>query len=397
MAPSRGKKQAMKELESYSIDELEELTGYDRRTISYYISGGLLPKVGRRGPKTRYGREFVDRLAFIRRARDLQDAGKLPSVTLEGIGEILNSLPPEEIIEASKSNRKLLAVFADISGVGEGSDTNKPGGQMWASPGEDNFDSAGLDSWAEAVPESRLASASSRRRYMANDLEVSELMELRSPEASSDAVEASHTVERARTVLDSAHQELERLQEQQRKMREEGEREIEKTRLLAEATSELRKQMQDEVDLLRKNIDELRYQRQKAKPAPRSMELRRRAQMFAKRNHLPLGHLLVAQLRSNPEEPARRAWHLPISQRDIRDTDDVLTVFCEGREPEFEGEFVVLRIPVTEAIGALMPLFKKKTPGRTRCILSAEDDDYLQSINCPGLDFSRFVHPMKHR
>ncbi len=82
----------MRELKSYSIDELEELTGFDRRTVSYYISEGLLPKVGRRGPKTRYGQEFVDRLKFIERVKELQDAGKLPSVKLEDIARLLNRL-----------------------------------------------------------------------------------------------------------------------------------------------------------------------------------------------------------------------------------------------------------------------------------------------------------------
>ena len=55
----------MKDLESYSIEELEQLTGVNRRRISYYISEGLLPKVGRRGRGTRYGREFVDRCGVV--------------------------------------------------------------------------------------------------------------------------------------------------------------------------------------------------------------------------------------------------------------------------------------------------------------------------------------------
>ena len=37
----------MRELESFSIDELVEKSGVDRRTISYYIAEGLLPRVGR--------------------------------------------------------------------------------------------------------------------------------------------------------------------------------------------------------------------------------------------------------------------------------------------------------------------------------------------------------------
>ena len=39
---------------SYTARELEEETGFDRRTIAYYVQEGLLPRVGRRGPRTRY-------------------------------------------------------------------------------------------------------------------------------------------------------------------------------------------------------------------------------------------------------------------------------------------------------------------------------------------------------
>jgi DNA-binding transcriptional MerR regulator len=102
----------MRELESYSIDELEQLTGYDRRTISYYIAEGLLPKVGRRGRNTRYGREFVARLKFIQRVKDQQDAGKLPSVTLTDIGAIIQRLSADDIVEAGKSNKRLAELFA---------------------------------------------------------------------------------------------------------------------------------------------------------------------------------------------------------------------------------------------------------------------------------------------
>ncbi len=56
----------MRELKSYSIDELEELTGFDRRTVSYYISEGLLPKVGRRGPCARSPREASCRASSSR-------------------------------------------------------------------------------------------------------------------------------------------------------------------------------------------------------------------------------------------------------------------------------------------------------------------------------------------
>lgn len=74
---------------SYSIDELEALTGFNQRTISYYIQQGLLPKVGRRGRSTRYPRLFADRLQFVKRVRELQDFGQLGSVTLPRIARVI--------------------------------------------------------------------------------------------------------------------------------------------------------------------------------------------------------------------------------------------------------------------------------------------------------------------
>ena len=79
----------MIEVRTYSIDELVDLTGFSQRNIAYYIQQGLLPKVGRRGRKTRYPQLFVDRLRFIQRVRDLQDAGRLGSVTLPRIARVI--------------------------------------------------------------------------------------------------------------------------------------------------------------------------------------------------------------------------------------------------------------------------------------------------------------------
>ena len=78
---------------TYTLSELETQSGFDKRTISYYIQEGLLPKVGRRGPKSSYPQEVLDRLMFIRRVRDLQDAGELRAVTLSEIRNVLDYLP----------------------------------------------------------------------------------------------------------------------------------------------------------------------------------------------------------------------------------------------------------------------------------------------------------------
>ena len=79
----------MIEVRTYSIDELVDLTGFSQRNIAYYIQQGLLPKIGRRGRNTRYPQLFVERLRFIQRVRDLQDSGRLGSVTLPRIARVI--------------------------------------------------------------------------------------------------------------------------------------------------------------------------------------------------------------------------------------------------------------------------------------------------------------------
>ncbi len=89
----------MAEAPTYAIDEVEERTGFDRRTIAYYVQMGVLPKVGRRGPKTRYSRLFVDRLRFIRVVRELQDQGTVGTMTLGDFRELFQNVPAETIAE----------------------------------------------------------------------------------------------------------------------------------------------------------------------------------------------------------------------------------------------------------------------------------------------------------
>jgi DNA-binding transcriptional MerR regulator len=98
---------------TYTLSELETRSGFDKRTIAYYIQESLLPKVGRRGPKTRYPQDFLDRLMFIRRVRDLQDAGKLRAVTLSEISAVMAKLPVEEIRRSSTGRM----AEADIRGM----------------------------------------------------------------------------------------------------------------------------------------------------------------------------------------------------------------------------------------------------------------------------------------
>jgi hypothetical protein len=87
------------EEKTFTIDEIQELTGFDRRTVSYYVQEGLLPKVGRRGPKTRYSQLFLNRLLFIRKIRDLQDRGATGTMTLTDFRGLFRSVPAETIAE----------------------------------------------------------------------------------------------------------------------------------------------------------------------------------------------------------------------------------------------------------------------------------------------------------
>ncbi len=82
---------------SYTAEELERETGFDRRTIAYYIQEGLIPRVGRRGPRTRYPKLVRDRLLFIRRVREAEESGAIPPVSLTAMGELFARLSPEAI------------------------------------------------------------------------------------------------------------------------------------------------------------------------------------------------------------------------------------------------------------------------------------------------------------
>lgn len=88
----------MADEKTYSIDEIEELSGFDRRTIAYYVQQGLLPKVGRRGPRTRYSQLFFDRLRFISKIRGLQDQGAMGTMTLADFRDYFRSVPEETIV-----------------------------------------------------------------------------------------------------------------------------------------------------------------------------------------------------------------------------------------------------------------------------------------------------------
>ncbi|MYA34520.1 MAG: hypothetical protein F4037_08175 [Gemmatimonadales bacterium] len=102
-------------MRSYTARELEEETGFSRRTIAYYVQVGLLPRVGRRGPKTRYPKLARDRLLFIRRVREAEGAGRVPATPLREIGAVFEGSSPELIAGVADGR---IAVTADLLSAG---------------------------------------------------------------------------------------------------------------------------------------------------------------------------------------------------------------------------------------------------------------------------------------
>ncbi len=102
---------------SYSLAELVAATGFDRRTIVYYIQSGLLPKVGRRGPHTRYPEDCLTRLLFIQGVKTLQTEGKLLTATLAEIRRALgavNSAGIGDLLSRGLPVDALTALFAEL-------------------------------------------------------------------------------------------------------------------------------------------------------------------------------------------------------------------------------------------------------------------------------------------
>jgi Cu(I)-responsive transcriptional regulator len=95
-----------------SIGTLAKRTGTKVQTIRYYEQIGLLPEPGRtEGGQRRYGREDLDRLAFVRHARQLGFA-------LDAIRELLDlsDNPARSCAEVDRiAQRQLAEVEARIA------------------------------------------------------------------------------------------------------------------------------------------------------------------------------------------------------------------------------------------------------------------------------------------
>ena len=100
----------LKRMRSYTAEELVTQTGFDRRTIAYYIQQGLLPRVGRRGPRTRYPGYVRDRLLFVRSVREAEEAGEIEPISLSDLRELFEQAHPELV--ARVADRRLSAADA---------------------------------------------------------------------------------------------------------------------------------------------------------------------------------------------------------------------------------------------------------------------------------------------
>lgn len=100
-------------MRSFTVEELERETGFDRRTIAYYVQEGLIPRVGRRGPRTRYPRLVMDRLLFIRRVREAEEAGEIGPVSLSQLRDLFESVSPGLIERVAEGSYPARAAVGD--------------------------------------------------------------------------------------------------------------------------------------------------------------------------------------------------------------------------------------------------------------------------------------------
>ncbi len=105
---------------SYSAEELEEHTGFDRRTIAYYVQEGLLPRVGRRGPRTRYPALVRDRLLFIQRVREAEEMGEIEPLSLSDLRQLFAKLSPSMIFEVADQMAPVRLAVAALAKVADG-------------------------------------------------------------------------------------------------------------------------------------------------------------------------------------------------------------------------------------------------------------------------------------
>ena len=102
---------------SYTASELEQDTGFGRRTIAYYIQEGLLPRVGRRGPRTRYPELVRDRLLFIRRVREAEAESEIRPVSLGDLRELFKAMPAGLVASVAGGDTPITPDIVSLSAI----------------------------------------------------------------------------------------------------------------------------------------------------------------------------------------------------------------------------------------------------------------------------------------
>jgi len=102
---------------SYTTSELERDTGFGRRTIAYYVQEGLLPRVGRRGPRTRYPELVRDRLLFIRRVREAEAESEIRPVPLRDLRELFEALPHGLVASVGAGDTPMTSDIVSLASV----------------------------------------------------------------------------------------------------------------------------------------------------------------------------------------------------------------------------------------------------------------------------------------
>lgn len=102
---------------SYTTSELERHTGFGRRTIAYYVQEGLLPHVGRRGPRTRYPELVRDRLLFIRRVREAEAESEIRPVSLSSLRELFEALPGGLVASVAAGETPITPDIVSLSAI----------------------------------------------------------------------------------------------------------------------------------------------------------------------------------------------------------------------------------------------------------------------------------------
>ena len=105
-------------MRSFTAEELERETGFDRRTIAYYVQEGLIPRVGRRGPRTRYPKLVMDRLLFVRKVREAEEAGEIGPVSLSELRHLFDGVSPGLIERVAEGNFPVRAAVGDTGESG---------------------------------------------------------------------------------------------------------------------------------------------------------------------------------------------------------------------------------------------------------------------------------------